>query len=200
MLSKAHDLIIYADHVIWYYLNTQWHNAVLDWVMPFLRNQWFWAPLYLFLAIFIPSAFGKKGVFWCLAFLISFIISDQLSATFIKPFFHRIRPCNNAQLTGIVHLIVPCGSGLSFPSSHAANHFSLAVFSAVTLGRYKKWVRPVAIAWAASVCYAQVYVGVHYPLDVFAGGLLGTLIGAATGKAFNRRFGPMGEGGDIAAS
>jgi undecaprenyl-diphosphatase len=84
---------------------------------------------------------------------------------------------------------VPCGSGLSFPSSHAANHFSISVFTGVTLGWYKKWIWPAVIAWAALVCYAQVYVGLHYPLDVFSGALLGALTGAATGKFFNRRFG-----------
>ncbi len=188
MANTFQDTILYWDHIAWYYVNIQWRTPLLDFVMPFLRNQWFWVPLYLFLATFMPLKFSKKGAMWCLVFFISFVISDQISASLLKPVFHRLRPCNNPALADIIHIIVPCGSGYSFPSSHAANHFSIGIFSAVTLGKYYKWVWPVAILWAASVCYAQVYVGVHYPLDVTIGACIGTLTGIFTGKLYNRYF------------
>jgi membrane-associated phospholipid phosphatase len=185
MLKKIHDLLINWDHTAWYYLNTQWHCAFLDAIVPFLRNQYFWSPLYFFLLIFVPYKFGRRGWLWCFAFLIAFALSDQISVNVIKPFFHRVRPCNNPYLANVIHLIVECGSGLSFPSAHAANHFSMGVFSAVTLGRIAKWVWPVALTWAILVSFAQVYVGVHYPLDVTCGGLLGVVIGLTVGKIFN---------------
>ncbi len=173
----------------WYYLNTQWHNAFLDVILPYLRQPWFWSPLYLFLLIFMPYKFGKKGWIWCLLFLVSFILSDQVSAHLMKPYFERLRPCNNYRVSNLIHLIVPCGGMYGFPSSHAANHFSLGIFSAVTLSRLVKWIWPVAILWALAVSYSQVYVGVHYPLDITVGGLIGTAIGICTGKLFNRYFG-----------
>ncbi len=188
MLKSIRDLVVYYDHVAWYYLNTQWHNSVLDHIEPFLRNQWFWAPLYLFLLVFMTANFGKKGWIWCVVYLISFILADQLSATVMKPYFHRVRPCNNPYLANIIHIIVPCGGGYSFPSSHAANHFSMGIFTAATLGRLFKWVWPVAIIWAALVALAQVYVGVHYPLDVTCGGIIGAMIGLFTGSMYNRYF------------
>ncbi len=180
------DTILYYDHIAWYYLNYQWHNVLLDVVLPFVRNQWFWAPLYFFLLLAMPLRYRKTGWFWCLGFLISFIISDQITASLLKPHFQRLRPCNNPALTGIIHSLVPCGGQYGFPSSHAANHFSIGIFSAVTTGRYFKWVWPVAILWALLVSYAQVYVGVHYPLDVVCGGLIGWGTGVFTGKLFNR--------------
>ena len=73
--------------------------------------------------------------------------------------------------------------------SQTSNHFSLAVFSAITLGKLARWVWPVAIAWAAMVSFAQVYVGVHFPLDVTCGAMLGITVGLITGKFFNRYFG-----------
>ena len=91
-------------------------------------------------------------------------------------------------LVGLVHNIVPCGAGFSFPSSHAANHFALAVFSAITLGHLGRWIWYVAILWAALVSYAQVYVGVHFPLDVTCGGLLGIAAGLFTAKIFRAKF------------
>ncbi|MBX2906396.1 MAG: phosphatase PAP2 family protein [Taibaiella sp.] len=188
MHSTLPEWLVHYDRMVWYYLNVQWHNEVMDFIMPFLRNQWFWTPLYLFLAIFMPLRFGKYGWFWCAAFIITFGLSDQLSAHLIKPIFARLRPCNDEELKQVVHLLVDCGSGKSFPSSHAANHFALAVFSAVSLSHISRWVWPVGLFWAASVAYAQVYVGVHFPLDVFCGGLLGAMVGWLTGRLFNKQF------------
>lgn len=189
MVKTVHDHLVYWDHVAWFYLNVKWHNSFFDWLMPFLRNQWFWMPVYLFLLLFIPSRYGRNGWIWCGVFLITFGLSDQISASLIKPFFHRVRPCNNDYLMGIARVLVPCGSGQSFPSSHAANHFSLSTFMALSLGRKAKWIIPLVYCWAFSVIYSQVYVGVHYPLDVTAGGLLGVVIGFCTGKLFNKYMG-----------
>ncbi len=187
-MNQIVHTIIYYDHICWFYVNNQWHNRYLDAIIPFFRNQWFWAPLYLFLALFVPSRFGVRGVAWCLFFVLCFGLSDQLSASLLKPLFHRIRPCNDPELASLVRTLVPCGGGYSFPSSHASNHFSLGVFSSLTLSRVypKIWLLP--IAWAALVSFSQVYVGVHFPLDVFCGGILGTCVGVLGGRVFNRRF------------
>ena len=60
MVSSFAHIINGWDHTAWYYLNVQWHNEFFDFVIPFFRNPLFWAPLYLFLAIFIPLNFGRK--------------------------------------------------------------------------------------------------------------------------------------------
>lgn len=188
MFESFRDFVLYLDYTSWYYLNTVWHNSLLDAFVPFLRNQWTWAPLYLFLLVFMLKNFGYRGIIWCAFFLATFALSDQLSAHFMKPIFMRIRPCNNPQLAVIVHNIVPCGSGYSFPSSHASNHFALGTFGLITLRHFGKWIMWAALLWAASVSYAQVYVGVHFPLDVTCGGLLGIGVGIVTGRVFERRF------------
>lgn len=187
-MQKLHEIIVLADYTVWYYLNTVWHNGFLDAVIPYFRNQWTWAPLYLFLLVFTLQNFKRTGIIWCLFFLGTFAISDQLSAHVLKEIFVRIRPCNDPNLAGIVHNIVPCGSGYSFPSSHAANHFSLAAFMSLTLEKYGKWISWLSFFWAALVAYSQVYVGVHFPFDVFCGGLLGIAVGIFTAKIFRSKF------------
>lgn len=182
------ETIVKWDYELWFYMNATWHNDVLDAIVPYLRNQWTWAPLYLFLLLFTTINFGRKGWMWCVFFLLTFSLSDSISASLIKPYFGRIRPCNNPYLANIVHIIVPCGGGYSFPSSHAANHFSLGVFSAITLQSRVKHVWYWAIAWAVCVSYSQVYVGVHFPLDVTCGALLGILVGILTAKIYNRIY------------
>ena len=70
-----------------------------------------------------------------------------------------------------------CGSGYSFTSSHATNHFAIALFLVLLWGRKHPFLRYLFPLWAASIALAQVYVGVHYPLDIFVGSLLGVGIG-----------------------
>lgn len=188
-MQKLFDFLLRLDYEAWYYINTIWRNDVLDAILPYLRNQWTWAPLYLFFLLFTTINFGRKGWMWCVFFILTFALSDQISAHLIKPYIHRLRPCNNPYLKDYVHLLVPCGSGYSFPSSHAANHFGIAMFCSVTMQRFGKWVWPVAFMWAASVAYSQVYVGVHFPLDVTCGGIIGMLFGLLTAKVYNRIYG-----------
>lgn len=186
MKEKIYELIVYWDYTIWYYLNTQWVNEFLDFIVPFIRNQWTWAPLYLFLLIFMPLNFGRKGWMWLVFFILCFAIGDFVSASIIKPYAMRLRPCNNPYIQDITHLLVHCGSGYSFPSSHATNHFALGIFAAYTIK--KKWVWVAGILWALSVGYAQIYVGVHFPFDVICGGILGTIIAIVVGKTYLRIY------------
>ena len=85
--------------------------------------------------------------------------------------------CNDEKIATQVKLLVPCGSGYSFPSSHATNHFAAAVFIIFTFVEKRRWLKWSLLAWATSIAFGQVYVGVHYPLDVICGGILGSGIG-----------------------
>ena len=175
----------------WFYLNVEWNNEFLDAVIPYVRNQFFWVPLYLFLAVFLLFHYGRKGLIWCVGFLLSFGLADFISASLIKPNVGRLRPCNTPELQDLVHLIVECGGGLSFPSSHATNHFALGTFMAITLGKPYPWVRWAGPLWALLIGYSQVYVGVHFPGDVLFGGILGSLIGWGVGRVYNRKIGVL---------
>lgn len=101
--------------------------------------------------------------------------ADFISSQVVKKSVQRVRPCNDTNIAQ-VRPLVRCGSGYSFTSSHATNHFALSYFLFATVGFQFKKIRGWLIAWASSVAYAQVYVGVHYPMDVFSGMILGILI------------------------
>ena len=189
MAHPLPDWLIQLDLRVWHYLNATWHNEFWDVVMPFLRNQFTWAPLYLFLLIFMAWNFGWRGLLWCAGFLLCFGIADQISAHLIKPYVQRLRPCNDQSLKDMVHIIVPCGSGYSFPSSHAANHFALGTFMAITINKVVKKIWPIPILWALAVSYAQVYVGVHFPVDVTIGGLIGIATGLLVAAMYQRWVG-----------
>ena len=74
-------------------------------------------------------AFAKDRKAWILIILAALLIllTDTVSAQIIKPLVGRLRPCNEPEFKDSVKLLVQCGSGFSFLSAHATNHFGLAV-------------------------------------------------------------------------
>jgi membrane-associated phospholipid phosphatase len=177
------------DQALFVKLNGEWTNPVLDAVLPFIRNSFFWAPLYLFLVVLVAVNFKSRGWWWVLFFLCTFAITDMVSSRLIKESVERLRPCNDPAMFDHVRLLLKhCGTGYSFTSSHATNHFGMAAFFFISFRKVlPKWAW-VGFAWALVIVYAQVYVGVHYPVDVTCGAILGTSIGLITGRFFNKRY------------
>jgi len=171
--------LLNLDYELFRLINSAWSNSFLDWLMPIWRSKLFWIPLYAFIFSFLLINFGKNGFIVILFSVITITMSDTLSSKVIKKSIERVRPCNSSNLKIIadLELRVKCGGGYSFTSSHATNHFALAIFLMLVFGKKYKWVRSVLIFWAASIAYGQVYVGVHFPSDVFAGAIVGSIVG-----------------------
>jgi membrane-associated phospholipid phosphatase len=165
------------DREIFQAINSGMANPFFDWLMPLLRNAYIWAPLYVFFAVFAVRNFPPKGFYIIIFGLLAFMLSDQISADILKPLVQRDRPCNDIIMAQYVRSLIPCGTGKSFPSSHATNHFALAVFIISISPLRMRWIVPFLLVWATGVAFAQVYVGVHFPLDVIGGAILGGLIG-----------------------
>jgi undecaprenyl-diphosphatase len=183
--------LIKWDQLILKQINAEWHNSFLDWLLPFLRNSDMWVPLYFFLLLFGLINFKKTGWWWVLAAVSTAILGDLISSHLIKPNFFRVRPCHEPAIADWIRILPglyrPQSS--SFTSSHATNHFAMAMFFYATLKDHiGKWALLFFI-WAAVICYAQMYVGVHYPTDIIAGALIGLMIGYSTSYFFNRKWG-----------
>jgi len=178
--------LLQFDECLFRLVNSGWKNPFFDALLPVLRNKYTWFPLYLFLFSFLLINFKKQGLLVVLALALTIGIADSVSSHLIKKSVKRLRPCKVIERPADLHLLVPCGSGFSFPSSHATNHFAIAVFLSLTLGKIGRWVRLPLLFWAASIALAQVYVGVHFPFDVTAGALLGSLIGWAVYKGLQQ--------------
>ena len=176
------------DQWLFTLVNSKTANPFFDSLMPFMRTGLNWVPLYLFLAVFVLLNFKGKGAWWMLFFICTVALTDMGGKMF-KEYFGRERPCGDMDFSMHVRLLVNCVShGNSFISNHAANHFGMATFFFITFRSFlKKWAW-IGFAWATLIIYAQVYVGIHYPLDVLAGALFGILTGLLTGKLFNKRY------------
>jgi undecaprenyl-diphosphatase len=180
--------LLQLDQELFLLINRGLAHPLLDALLPATRNMWLWAPLYLFFIAWLSINFGKKGWIVVGLVLLTFACTDMISSSFIKPLVDRLRPCNDPDLAEYVRLLVKCGGGKSFTSSHATNHFGLAMFLGVVLKPFFKPALFLLLLWAGTISLAQVYVGVHYPLDVIAGALLGSSIGFLISIFYKRYF------------
>ena len=180
--------LINIDKDLFLLINQGLSNPFFDWLLPILRNPYTWAPLYLFLIIFFIKTYGKVGILVVAFTLANFGVSDAVSSHIIKKSVKRVRPCNDLVFKNEVNIRVRCGSGFSFTSSHATNHFAMAFFWIVLFRRKWKHTTWLAITWAFMISVSQIYVGVHYPFDILCGALLGIAIGMGMGYLFKRFF------------
>lgn len=168
------------DLGVFYFINHSLQNVIFDAVMPVLTDLNKIRAVLILVAlglILLAVKGGNTGRSVVLVLIITIAFSDQLNSSWVKHLFERVRPCH---VLSDVHLLVPCGSGFSFPSSHAVNNAAGAVVLAFF---YRKWTWAFA-TFAGLVGFSRVYVGVHYPSDVLAGFLLGTGCGLVTVSLF----------------
>lgn len=178
------------DYFLFSKLNGEWHNSLFDGFVPFIRESYLWIPFYFFLILFTTINFKKRGWYWVLFFILNAMLSDFVSSTLIKDNFIRIRPCHDPALADQVRFLVSyCPVSSGFTSSHAANHFAAAIFIFTTFRKAVSANWKYIFLWALFISYAQVYVGVHFPLDVFCGAIVGLILGYIPAKIFNRRIG-----------
>lgn len=177
--------LLVKDRDLFSAINGKWTCSLFDQIMPWVRTSNNWIPLYVLMFAYIIYKWKQKAIKWILLALVNVGITDQVSSSIFKPLFHRLRPCADPALMNQSRLLLEhCSGGFSFTSSHAANHFGIAVFIVITLAPIFKSYRFLFLIWAAFIAYAQVYVGVHYPLDIMGGALIGIMAGYFNGKLF----------------
>lgn len=169
------QLLQEADVALYQSINTGLGAHWLDGPMLLLRNAKTWIPLYIALLAYFYWRHRAYLLPLLAMSLVCFAITDYGSASILKPFFERPRPCYETDTALVVRAVLPCGGPFGMPSSHATNHWGLATLWFCLIykleGRRWYWL----FIWAGAVCFAQVYVGVHYPLDTLMGALLGSL-------------------------
>jgi undecaprenyl-diphosphatase len=131
-----------------------------------------WTLLVVFGLLWALLKDNKRGKFFVLALVLGITLSDQISSHLIKHAVERIRPCH---VLSDINVLVNCGSGFSFPSSHAANSFAAV---AIIISFYKKHKNQFFIM-AGLIAFSRVVCGVHYPFDILCGSILGFGVGYA---------------------
>jgi undecaprenyl-diphosphatase len=164
------EFLINLDRALFYFINVSLSNPVTDFVMPIITADDYLRVMYG-IAVVLLLWKGNSKVRWLVLFSgIAMLITDQAAAGLFKPLIARPRPCHVLEN---IHLLVGCGGGKSMPSAHAANSFAQAVL----FGMYFLRFRIALLLVAALIAISRVFVGVHYPGDVIAGALIGSVVG-----------------------
>ncbi len=160
-----------------------WEQRTLLWLQERLRRSW------LTVAMKIATFLGNGGILWltacaclllrqqtrraALTALLSLVFSALVCNAFLKNLVERARPFN--KIPGLQFLIRK-PHDFSFPSGHTSSSFAAAT---VFLALLPMWAGVTALLIAMTIAFSRMYLGVHYPSDVFCGMVLGVLFGIA---------------------
>jgi undecaprenyl-diphosphatase len=165
-----------------------WHAPWADTLMWIISAKATWIPLYLLLIGLLVWRYRKPvmtSVKWlqkvpaCVVMIamigLAVGAADFIASGILKELVARPRPTRVPELEGVLHLVNGYRSGrYGFVSSHAANTMVCALLFSMI------WRNKIAtvglMLWVAANCYSRMYLGVHYPLDIFGGLMVGCLV------------------------
>lgn len=164
------DFLYSIDVSVFRFFNETISNSLFDRFFPFITEVKHWHIAYIIVLGIVFVKGGRAGKIISISSLLLITASDQISSQLIKNFVGRIRPCNALEN---VNILAGCTGSYSFPSSHAVNNFTIAVFYSYFFPKYKG----VLFTVASLVAFSRVYCGVHYPSDILGGAIIGSAIG-----------------------
>lgn len=148
----------------------------MDTVMLKFSDTWTWSLLLLVVVfVVLRNRPLKEALMIILGIALCVLVADQISSSLIKPWVARFRPTHDPDLMFEIRHIAGRAGQYGFVSSHAANTFAVATFMSLVFRH--RLTTLCLFAWAFVVGYSRIYLGVHFPLDVFCGGMLGIVVG-----------------------
>lgn len=154
------------------------HAPFFDGFMFAVSEKLTWILLYISVLFVLIKCWKKEAIWLIIALILCIVISDQVSSGLIKHLVERPRPSHAEDLKGLVHLVNSYSGGkYGFVSSHASNAFGFALLSSLIFKR--KLYTWFIFSWAVITAYSRVYLGVHYPLDILGGIIVGVLAAIA---------------------
>lgn len=137
------------------------------------------------LALFF-SGVGAAGFVWIGIGLFLFLKEEKKNHRFFIPILAALGSCwffVEVVLKFLVArprpgvfdsaIVVGSAGGFSFPSSHAATSWAMAMI----LARYEPRLTWIFYLLASVISFTRIYLGVHFPLDVLVGSFIGWGIG-----------------------
>ena len=181
------ERLIHIDTEILLAING-WHAPWADTLMWIISAKETWIPLYLLLIGLLVWRYRQPAttrVKWmqkvpaCVLMIIVIGLAvgaaDFIASGILKDWVARPRPSRVLELEGVLHLVNGYKSGrYGFVSSHAANTMTCGLL--FSLIWRKKITTCGLMLWVAANCYSRMYLGVHYPLDILGGLIVGALV------------------------
>lgn len=179
-VSLAFERLQRWDVAGFHLISIDQQNCVFDLLMPFITEKWnFLAPLIL-VCIYLILYRSRKDLILAIS-AVALVFLANTTTQIIKDLIQRIRPCHIFEPAQLLYGSA-CTDSFSFPSSHASNIFAVAAFLSYN---YRILTIPAFFS-ACVVGYSRIYLGAHYPTDVFAGAAWGMLLGFTAAVAVRR--------------
>jgi undecaprenyl-diphosphatase len=164
-------------------VNKSMANGFLDALLPLCSDVSIWLVPLAILWVFYFIRSNRTGRLIAIGCFVVLAATDQISDNLLKPMVHRNRPCNVVPSTHYYddqgNWLITDKFGLTtykhsfgFPSNHAANIAGQAMYWSY----FFPHLTPVMILVAGAVGFSRVYLGHHYPADVFAGYVVGIVL------------------------
>lgn len=172
------EYIINQDQQLFLQLNNL-GTANWDSFWMIVTNKKTWIPLYVIFLYLCYQQFGLKNLIIIILLVAIMVgLNESLTNALKEDWVKRLRPCYNQDIYQQMRLVKDsCGGKFGFTSAHASNHFAVAIFLGSLFKTKYKLLLPSLIFWAMLVAYSRVYIGVHFPLDIICGAIIGILFG-----------------------
>ena len=141
-----------------------------------------WIPLFLLFIALIFLKYPKREAFFVLLTITLLIVFISVATDLTKYYFERLRPNNVPELEGLIR-VLKNPTTFSFFSGHAASSFSITTIVVLFLKRRVKWSW-LFYSWPILFSVSRIFVGVHYPIDILVGCLVGILVAIAFYKMY----------------
>lgn len=183
MRLRVVNEILLVDESLFKWVNSWSGIPLIDTFMVFVSAHETWVIVFILWILSLIKMNRPKIGKLILGLGVVIGLTDLFSFEVLKPQIGRLRPCYALEEVHIVQ--GKCGGDFGFPSNHAANAGATVAFLMFLYGKKAFWALGVALI----VCLSRVYLGVHYPLDVMGGLILGFGMGTSILRFGFRKLG-----------
>lgn len=167
------EKLLEIDRDLFIYLNSL-GSEQFDGLWLVITQKSSWIPVFLIILYLLYKNLG-----WRHSLLIIFSVAGLLTLTdqttnIAKMFFERLRPGSNPELAELIRAVQKRNS-FSFFSGHASNSMAAAFFLFRVLHPYIRYMGFIFL-WPVIFAYSRIYLGLHYPFDIFCGYIWGILM------------------------
>ncbi|MBP8034675.1 MAG: phosphatase PAP2 family protein [Bacteroidia bacterium] len=154
------------------------HAPVFDSLMYYVSQIWVFAPVFVYWLYMVFNRYGLKKLLILIGFLGLLVLLTDQTSNITKHAIKRYRPTHNLEIQSQVHTVNDYKGGMyGFFSGHSTNTFGVAMLLFLIFSKESIVFRAAFFAWAGITAYSRIYLGVHYPSDIFVGFIVGLFWG-----------------------
>lgn len=168
------DIISY-DKQLLVYLNNLGSES-FDWFWLLITNQFYLAPIFLYIFYLLWKKIGWKNLWMVLLFIALIIMVCDQTTNLFKYTFQRLRPVNDLEIKESLRILISRKS-FSFFSGHASNSMATTLFMFLIFRKYYRYAF-LLFLFPLVFAYSRIYLGLHFPTDILTGYFVGAIVGS----------------------